>query len=158
MDKLDFRILKKLLDDSRLSFRKIAEELEVSTDTVIRRYKQLKKSGAIKPIVSIDVNKLGYQASVWYMISLESNVKLSYFIDKLVKIPNMLFVIKAIGDYDILAIAIVKSFQQMFKIGDELAKIAGVKKIEGRPYIGRDPERTKAFFRGFYKAENLSNP
>ncbi|PVX26629.1 MAG: hypothetical protein CW691_00860 [Candidatus Bathyarchaeum sp.] len=43
MDRLDFELIGKLIKNSRASFRKIAKELNVSTDTVMRRYKKLKK-------------------------------------------------------------------------------------------------------------------
>jgi DNA-binding Lrp family transcriptional regulator len=152
MDKLDFEIMKKLMDNSRASFRKIAKELDVSTDTVMRRYKKLKKNGTIKPTISINLWKFGYQACTWYMISLRPQINISSALDEIAKIPNIIFIIKAVGDYDLMAIAAVKSFQHMYKIGDDLAKVSGVTKIEGRPYTGRgDPEVGKAFVRGFYR-------
>ena len=156
MDSLDFKIMEILLDDSRLSFRKIAKELEVSTDTVIRRYKKLKKEGTIKPIIFIDFKKFGYQAGVWYMMSLSPQIDVSSTIDTIAKISNVIYIVKAIGDYDLLVIARVKGFQHMFEIGNDLAKVPGVIKIEGRPYIGRHESKVgratgQAFIRGFYK-------
>jgi len=153
MDKLDYKIMEKLMDNSRLSFRKIAKELGVSTDTAMRRYKKLKKNGTLKPTIAIDLSKFGYQVVIWYMISLMPQINSSSAVDEIAKIPNVTTIIKAVGDYDLLAMAMVKDFQHMYKIGDDLAKVSGVTKIEGRPYImaSGDPEVGKACARGFYR-------
>ncbi|PVX25918.1 MAG: hypothetical protein CW691_03140, partial [Candidatus Bathyarchaeum sp.] len=66
MDKLDLKIIKKLMADSRTPFSKISSELGVSTDTVIRRYNKLKETGTIQPILNVDIFKLGYDVRVWY--------------------------------------------------------------------------------------------
>ena len=116
MDKIDFKIIRKLMEDSRCSFRKISIELGVSTDTVIRRYKKLRKTGAIKPIINVDIFKLGYEVRVWYMISLMHQTNLSSTIDEIAKIQDASRIIKAVGDYDLLVIASVKDFKHMYKI------------------------------------------
>ena len=41
MDEMDLVIIRRMTEDARVSFRKIAEELGVSPDTVISRYKSL---------------------------------------------------------------------------------------------------------------------
>ena len=43
MDETDAVIIKRMTQDARVSFRKIAKELGVSPDTVISRYKALQK-------------------------------------------------------------------------------------------------------------------
>lgn len=153
MDKLDFEIIEKLLENSRLSFREIAKDLGVSTDTVMRRFNSLKKTETIKPTIRINLSKLGYQAMTWYLISLKSQTDVSSTIDQIAKIPDVIFVIKIVGAYDLLAIAFEKDFNQMHEVGEDLSKIDGVTKIEGRPFIFCvNPEKCKAGARGFYKA------
>ena len=144
MDKTDFEIIKKLFNNSRCSFRKIAIELGVSTETVIRRYEKLKEMGAIKPTINIDITKLGYEVRDWYMISLKPQVNKSHIISEIAKIHDINRVIKAIGDYDILAIAIIKDFKHMYRIGNELNKIEGIIRIEGRPYLPSDDPKILA--------------
>lgn len=144
MDKTDFKIIKKLICNSRSSFRKIAIEIGVSTETVIRRYERLKKMGAIKPTINVDITKLGYEVRMWYMISLKSQINKSEIINKIAKIQDINRVIKAVGDYDLLVIAIIKDFKHMFEIGNKLNKIDGILRIEGRPYLPSDDPKILA--------------
>lgn len=61
-DDLTMDIVRELRRDSRLSYRKLAKRLGVSTITVIDRVKKLEKSGAIiRYTISIDPTKLGYE-------------------------------------------------------------------------------------------------
>jgi len=48
VDEIDKKILKKLLTDSRFSYRQIARELKLSVGTVLKRIKRLEKGGIIK--------------------------------------------------------------------------------------------------------------
>jgi len=43
LNEVDLQIVDMLSNDSRLPFRKIAEEIGVSIDTIARRYERLKK-------------------------------------------------------------------------------------------------------------------
>jgi DNA-binding Lrp family transcriptional regulator len=48
VDELDIIIIKRLLENSRMSFAEIAEECKVSTLTIRNRYSRLKKTGIIR--------------------------------------------------------------------------------------------------------------
>ncbi|MFZ7138783.1 MAG: Lrp/AsnC family transcriptional regulator [archaeon] len=156
MDKLDFEIIKKLMDDSRTPFSKISSELGVSTDTVIRRYNNLKEMGTIKPIIDIDIFKLGYGVRVWYMISLMHQIDVSTTVEEITKIQDIIRVVKSVGDYDLLVIAVIRDFKHMFEIGRELKKIKGVLKIEARQYLpSSNQQLTKAASCGFFNPNLL---
>lgn len=158
MEKIDLKIIKKLINNSRVPFYKIAEELKVSTDTIIRRYKKLKKSGVIKPTISIDIFKLGYSARVWYMISLRPKIDLSVIIKKIAEIKNVTRIIKAFGDYDLLIIAATKDFIHMFETGKKIENIEGVINIEARPYLPlRDSQLPISAPYGFFNPDLLDN-
>ena len=135
MDKLDFDIIRILLKNSRIPFSKISKELGVSTDTIIRRYNKLKETGAIKATINVNIFKIGYGVRVWYMISLMNQTEISKTISEITKIPDVIRVIKSVGDYDLLIIAAVKDFKHMFEIGREMKKIKGILKIEARQYL-----------------------
>ncbi|MFL6382221.1 MAG: Lrp/AsnC family transcriptional regulator, partial [Nitrososphaeraceae archaeon] len=47
MDETDVKILKKLLSDARMSYRKVAEEIGVSAPTVLARVEKLESEGII---------------------------------------------------------------------------------------------------------------
>jgi len=48
IDEKDIRILKVLLEDSRLSFRQIAKRTGLAVSTVVSRVRRLEESGIIK--------------------------------------------------------------------------------------------------------------
>ena len=61
MDETDVNLLGKLLSDARLSYRRIADEIGVSSPTVLARVKKLEKDRVIKFYSAIlDHEKLGY--------------------------------------------------------------------------------------------------
>ena len=156
MDKLDFEIIKKIICDCRMPFSKIANELGVSTETVIRRYNKLKDDDVIKPTVYIDIFKLGYGIRVWYMISLMSQIDKSATLEEIARIPDVNRVIKAVGEYDLLAIAPVKDFKHMFEIGEKIEKIKGVQKIEARQYLPlTDKTIPRSAIQGFFNPNLL---
>jgi DNA-binding Lrp family transcriptional regulator len=61
MDETDIKILKQVLSDARLSYRKIAEEIGVSPPTVLTRMQRLENNRIIKSYSAVlDHEKLGY--------------------------------------------------------------------------------------------------
>jgi DNA-binding Lrp family transcriptional regulator len=61
MDETDIKILKQVLSDARLSYRKIAEEIGVSPPTVLTRIQKLENNHIIKSYSAVlDHEKLGY--------------------------------------------------------------------------------------------------
>ena len=61
MDKTDVKILKQILLDARLSYRKIGEKIGVSPPTVLSRVQKLEKNRIITSYSAIlDHEKLGY--------------------------------------------------------------------------------------------------
>ena len=65
MDEKDKKILNVMIDNSRLSLRKIAEKTGLSVATVMHRVNELGKAGIIKKHSSVvDYDKLGYDIHV----------------------------------------------------------------------------------------------
>jgi DNA-binding Lrp family transcriptional regulator len=61
MDETNVKILRKLLSDARLSYRKIADEIGVSPPTVLSRVEKLERDNIIKFYSAVlDHEKLGY--------------------------------------------------------------------------------------------------
>ena len=130
------QIVEKLAKNGRASFRKISEEIGTSTDTVIKRYQKLKENGIIKVIIQIDPIRIGYQAILDLSIASSQN-NLSTIVKRLAKIPDVVVIIKASGDYDIYAITLVRDIKQLLTIHDEIARIPGITRVETD--IGRPP-------------------
>ena len=131
IDDLDKRIVAKLTLDGRASFTQIGKQLGISTDTVIKRYRRLKESGAIKVSIQINLNTIGYSAILDFGISFAASGSLSStIVEELAKIPDLIIIIRTSGDYDLQATAIVRDLSESFAIQDQIAKIYGITKVE----------------------------
>lgn len=123
-----------------MSFRKIAEELDISPDTVMHRYAALQKNGVIRgSTIVIDPKKIGYQAMAVFVIDTQpahilarqsDPADLSLILEKLICMPNIIVATKSIGDHDLLAIGAVKGFEHLIKVRNDIARIPGVKDIQ----------------------------
>ncbi|XES76924.1 MAG: Lrp/AsnC family transcriptional regulator [Candidatus Bathyarchaeia archaeon] len=129
-DDIDKQITDKLSQDGRMSFRKIAQSLGLSTDTVIRRYQKLVESGAMKVSIQINPEKLGYQANLDFSIAFAFQKQNADVIDILTKIPDVIIIIKTSGDFDLHVTAMVRDTKQQFEIQEEIAKIPNIAKME----------------------------
>jgi len=140
MDKIDLFILEKLTEDARSSFRKIAEELGVSPETVINRYKMLREKGVIRgSTVVINPRKIGYDAMVVFMIDASSThviateptpIDSSSILDRLIQMRNIILATKTVGDHDLLAIGVVRDFEDLIRLENEIAEIPGVRDLQ----------------------------
>lgn len=140
MDKIDLAIVDKLTKDARTSFRKIAENLGVSPDTVISRYAALQKEGVIRgSTIVINPKKLGYQAMAVFMIDISPShivatestpADSSLILDRLIQMPNIIVATKTVGDNDLLAIGVALDFEHLVKVRNDIESIPGVKDMQ----------------------------
>ena len=139
MDEIDLHIIKRMTEDARISFRKIAKELGVSPDTIISRYKTLQEKGVVRgSTVVIDPKKIGYNGIAVFMIDASPTHILatettppesSLILKKLIQMRNIILATKTVGDHDLLAIGVARDFEHLIEIGVEIAKIPGVKDL-----------------------------
>lgn len=113
IDKKDQDIINVLIDDSRLSYRKIAKKVDLSVATVLNRIKRLEKENIIKGYSAIvDYEKLGYD--VWVIIQIRiSKGKLFDVEQKIATHPNVFIVYDHTGDFDTTIVAKFKTRKLM---------------------------------------------
>jgi len=130
MDEIDQKILSILANNGRMSFTKIAKKLGIATNTVIKRYKRLKKDTILYSAISLDLNKLGYVGMGVFLIKVENKNALSKVVDDLFQVPNVIVAIKSLGVIDAWAIAPFSNYKELFKLKQNISKIPSVAKIE----------------------------
>jgi len=139
MDETDLFLIKRMTEDARVSFRKIAKELGVSPDTIISRYKTLQEKGVIRgSTVVINPRKLGYHGMAVFMIdaspshilATEATIDSSLILDRLIEMRNIIVATKTVGDHDLLAIGVAIDFEHLIELGNDIAKIPGVKDLK----------------------------
>ena len=128
IDEIDKKILKKLLTDSRFSYRQIARELKLSVGTVLKRIKRLEKGGIIKYYTTIlNHEKLGFDLIAITHITF-SKGKLIETEKKIAKIKNVCAVYDVTGNTDAIIIS-------KFKNRKELGEFT--KTLLSMPYVER---------------------
>jgi len=128
IDWVDFKIIKVLQDDCRLSFQKVAAKVGVSVGTAYNRIKNLEAIGLIKRYtILINLEKLGLgltavifvQALQGHLVEVEQEIA---------KASNVIAVYDVTGEYDMAAIA---------KFKDRGNLNVFIKSLTTMPYVKR---------------------
>jgi Lrp/AsnC family transcriptional regulator, regulator for asnA, asnC and gidA len=132
LDETDHQIIDRLTKNGRLSFSKIAEELGLSTNTIVRRYEKLLKSKIIKVTIQFNPIELGFQAMLDLNLSVSNQSEINAIADRLSRIVGVSYIVKVGGNFDLMVVALVKDCKDIIKISDEVFKIPNIKKIDGK--------------------------
>jgi len=125
---IDFQILKMLQEDSKTSYREIADALGIAIGTVCNHVKRLEEEGVLKAYtVMADPTKLGYELTVIILIQAEGP-HLVEVEKEISQSDSTICVYDITGDFDIAVIARFKSRSMLDGF------IKGVLKM---PYITR---------------------
>ncbi len=130
IDEKDRSIAKILSANSRTPFSEIGKMLELSTASVIQRYKKLRKNLLTRSTITVDLNKLGYNAMMHTLIKVANKSKIADVHAKLLEIPNLIVAIKYIGTYDFLTLSTIRDFNEFFSIKNKIRAINDVEKEE----------------------------
>jgi Lrp/AsnC family transcriptional regulator for asnA, asnC and gidA len=130
IDEIDNKIIEKLSFDGRMSFRKIAKELGISTDTVARRYKELRRNNAIKVLIQIDPAKIGYLGHAIFLIAFAYQKTVGSVVETISNIPNVTLIMRTSGSYDLSVWVLIKNLEQLIWVQDEISSIPGITKVQ----------------------------
>jgi DNA-binding Lrp family transcriptional regulator len=124
MNPIDRNIAKMLSDDARTSFRAISKELKLSTTNVIKRYGKLRKNEMfVRSTIAVDLRKLGYKGRVMIYFNIKQGTNISELQKRLLSIPNLIVLIKTIGETDMLAIIPITTLEEYFELKATLSTI-----------------------------------
>jgi DNA-binding Lrp family transcriptional regulator len=128
LDETDVKILRKLINDARMSYRRIADHIDVSPPTVLSRVQKLEKERIIKSYSAVlDHEKLGYDLTAIIEVTAVKG-KITEVQTHLSKFPNVCAVYDITGLTDMIIVA-------KFKNREDLSNF--VKKDMSLPYIER---------------------
>ena len=129
IDEIDAKILKTLLKDARTRFTEIAKECGISTNAIVKRFYNLKKSGVINgTAIRLNQKKFEYKFTLSIHINVNSN-KLPHLLKWLKKLPNILSYYQVVGKYDVHAAALTKSLEDIHQIKQAIKKQKGVTRV-----------------------------
>ncbi len=130
IDETDRKIARILAHESRTPFRKIAAELGISTKSVIERYKKLRGNVLTLSSIAVDLTKLGYPAGAFLIIKLANKSKMPEVVDELLKVPNLIALVRYIGAYDLFAHVVFEDFENYFKMTREVKRIKNIDRLD----------------------------
>lgn len=121
VDELDRNIINKLLDDGRMSFRKIAEEVDSTPATVINRVERLEEEGVLTGYsANVDYRRLGFEGIAAVEVVIEGEF-MKIVEEEISELNNVVSVYSISGDTDILAIVKFRNRDELTQfIKDEL--------------------------------------
>ncbi|MFW9924477.1 MAG: Lrp/AsnC family transcriptional regulator [Candidatus Thorarchaeota archaeon] len=131
-DEKDKIILDKLVEDSRIPTKRIAQDLDIPRVTVHTRIEKMKEEGIIKQFTTvIDYKKIGLPVTAFVFISFSpaGNLTQKDLAEKIAKIKNVYEIHLITGEWDILIKIRGESLDQIGNIVlNEIRILPGVAK------------------------------
>ncbi|MBP1662445.1 MAG: AsnC family transcriptional regulator [Thermoplasmatales archaeon] len=129
LDKIDNRIISTLVKNARTPFRQIAKELNVSPDTIANRFEKLKKDKVILgSTVVLNPEKIGYATIVRFGFKIRPTFS-SEMLSTIIKIPSIIIATKLMGEFDVIALGVVKNFDHLFILTETFVQMPNIEKV-----------------------------
>ena len=130
IDDIDRKILKRLQDDSRIAFRIIAEELEVSESTVFVRVKKLQENGVIKRFTTIIASEVVGKGLTAFILIKVNPKNYPTVLENLKKNDDIYEIFDVTGNYYTIVKVRTENREDLAKIIDEIGLIEGITSTE----------------------------
>ena len=118
IDEIDVNILRTLQKDARANFTDIARNCDVSTDTISKRFRKMKKAGIIKgTTILLNPKSFGYDC----VASLGIDVSYPYLrevVEMIQRIPEIVFSTTSMGRHGIFCIVVLKNVGRLSQVKD----------------------------------------
>jgi len=137
LDEIDIKILRTLQKDIRTPFKEIANQCNISTDTIKNRYNKLIENEVIRgSTIVVDPKKMGQGNLV--IIGIKVVQKFSESILNMIKkMKGLCVVTKSIGQYDIEAIFLLKDIEQIGATKDKIEDFPQVKSADVEIFVDK---------------------
>ena len=126
IDEIDVNIIRALQKDARANFADIARNCDVSTDTISKRFRRMKKASIIRgTTILLNPKSFGYDcvASFGIRVDYPHVEDVVGFIEK---IPEVVFCNPSLGRHNIFAIAVLKNVGRLSQVKES---------IQGHPMV-----------------------
>jgi DNA-binding Lrp family transcriptional regulator len=116
IDDVDLEIIRRLKENSKLTYKEIAEAMGISIGAAYNRIKRLEEYGVIRGYtINIDYSKLGYDLTAIIMLQVDGP-HIVEVEEKLAKYEENMSVYDVTGDFDIVVIAKVRDREHLNKL------------------------------------------
>ena len=130
VDQTDVQILRALLSDARLSYRRVAERCGISAATAMTRIKKLEKMGVIEGYtLRIDHEKLGYDITTITELTIAKGENRLMNVEKgISNCPGVCSLYNITGSADGVVVAKFRNRTELSKFTKKLLSIDGVER------------------------------
>ena len=135
IDDTDVTILRTLQLDARTKYTDIANQCEVSVDTIIKRFKKLRRSGLVKgTTILLDPRKFGKDVIANFSIDAEPSC-INEVIGFLKKQEGVIFATHSMGSYDVFAIAMKRNMNEMNALKETIQSHTKVNDVQTNIWV-----------------------
>jgi len=129
IDKIDVNTIRALQKDARADFAGIARDCGVSTDTISKRFRRMKKAGVIRGMtILLNPKSFGYDCVA--NLGIDVNYpRLRDVIESLLKMHEIVFCTTSMGRHDIFCIAITENVGRLSQVRDLIKGHPAVKEV-----------------------------
>ncbi len=132
LDKLDNEIIRLLTENGRIPVGEMAKKLDVTSPTIRSRIKNLEKKGLFKVSGIIDPNQHPQMITALVAMSIRSHGKMDQILEKIARLPNVVWAGVSTGRYDIIAeVVCVRGKDELYRFTtNTILKIGNVVRSE----------------------------
>ena len=124
LDETDYKLLRLLRENARMSYSRLAQELGLSESAVRKRLSKLIKMGVIKKFTII--YDTGNEIRAFILVRTQPPVSVPEVSEKMLKLEHVEAVYEVTGDYDILVVVRGETIEDVNKTIDYIRAIPGV--------------------------------
>jgi len=132
IDETDYKILRILLEDAKLSYQEIGEKVNLSQGAVHARVKKMENSGIIVgSSIKIDVKRLGWDISAFLGIFLEKPELYDHAKNELMQIPEVVSINYTTGNYSMFVKLVCRDTTHLRDVlAERIQKLPGIQRTE----------------------------
>ena len=132
IDETDYKILRILLEDAKLSYQEIGEKVNLSQGAVHARVKKMENSGIIVgSSIKIDVKRLGWDISAFLGIFLEKPELYDHAKRELMQIPEVVSINYTTGNYSMFVKLVCRDTTHLRDVlAERIQKLPGIQRTE----------------------------
>jgi DNA-binding Lrp family transcriptional regulator len=135
LDRVDEAILRALQLDARTKYSDIAQTQRVSVDTIIKRFRKLKRSGVVKrTTLLLDPRRLGLEVVANLAVTVEPSA-IDEVVDYIRGRDEVLFATHSMGQIDVFAIAATRTMNEMNALKEHIQGHAKVKDVKASIWV-----------------------
>ena len=129
IDQVDLTIIRALQKDARVNFSSIARDCGVSTDTISKRFRKMKKAGVVRgTTILLNPKSFGYECVASLGVDV-SYPHLREVVESLRKIPEIVFCTTSMGRHNIFCIAVLKNVGRLSQVKDLIKGQPAVREV-----------------------------